>query len=101
MVRALAIAFTIAACGASLGSARADAAFDRCVRKLCVSTSQPNCWIKAGAAMCDREQIVCKELPDHAPAKVVTKVGSRWEVITKFGRGWVSDRMTMVDGGKC
>lgn len=79
----------------------ADAKFDACVRKLCISTKQNDCWIKAAAAMCDRDQIQCTDLPNHAPAKVIRKVGNRWEVQTSYGKGWVSDRMTMVAGDRC
>jgi hypothetical protein len=81
--------------------ASADASFDACIKKLCVSTSQMNCWVKAGAALCDRDQTQCKDIPDHAGAVVIRKVQRRWEVVTVYGRGWVSDRMMMISGDKC
>lgn len=82
-------------------SAAPKSAFDDCVRKLCTSTSQDGCWVKSGAAMCDRDQISCRDLPDHAPAKALRRVGQRWQVQTEYGNGYVSGRMMMVDGGKC
>lgn len=48
--------------------------------------------------MCDRDQIGCRALPDHAPARVLRKEGRRWLVETPFGTGWVSERMMMLDG---
>ncbi|WP_156369146.1 hypothetical protein [Aureimonas sp. Leaf324] len=51
--------------------------------------------------MCDSDQIQCKELPDHAPAKALRHVGDRWQVQTSYGKGYVSDRMMMLDGRSC
>ena len=79
----------------------ADQSFDACIRKLCRSTDQMDCWVKAGAAMCDKDQISCKNVPDHTGARVVNKRAARWQIETKYGKGWISDRMIMVNGGKC
>jgi hypothetical protein len=81
--------------------AYADASFDRCVRKLCTSQRQQSCWVKAGAAMCDADQMGCVTLSDLTPAKAVRKQGRRWQVETAFGKGWVNDRLIMIDGSKC
>lgn len=86
---------------ASASLSRADEAFDSCVRQLCTSLSQQDCFIKGGAAVCDEDQIYCEELPDMVPAIAVKKVGRRWLVQTVYGEGWVSDRMTMVNSGMC
>lgn len=74
--------------------------WDQSIRRLCMSTKQDACWVKAGAAICDKDQINCADLPDHAPAKVLRKVGKRWLVETPFGKGWVSERMMMIDSSK-
>lgn len=74
--------------------------WDASVRRLCVSTKQMDCWVKAGAAICDKDQVTCKDLPDHAPAKIIRKVGKRWLVETPFGKGYVSERMMMIDSSK-
>jgi hypothetical protein len=71
--------------------------WDQTIRRLCTSTTQQGCWVKAGAALCDEDQMRCEKLPDHAPARVIKKVGKRWHVQTAFGTGWVSDRMMMTD----
>lgn len=81
--------------------AMADVSYDACVRKLCVSTRQADCWIKAGAAICDRDQTQCRDVSDHTSAIVIRKSHGRWEVKTDFGQGWVSERMMMVSGEKC
>jgi hypothetical protein len=94
----LALAIGTAALGAMPASAMT---WDGCIKKLCKSTSQNDCWVKAWAALCDRDQTSCRDLPDHAPAKVIKRVGHRWQVQTSYGNGWVSDRMMMVDGSKC
>jgi hypothetical protein len=82
-------------------SAYATPAFDACVKRLCTSTNQTNCWIKAGTPLCSRDQTQCQTLSDQTPAAVKRKVGRRYEVRTGYGNGWVSDRMIMVDGGQC
>jgi hypothetical protein len=81
--------------------AKADGPFDRCIRQLCTSVQQSNCWVKAGAAICDKDQISCGKIPDHAPATVIEKQERRWLVLTQFGQGWVSDRMMMLNGAAC
>ncbi len=55
------------------------------------------CWIKAGAALCDKDQMRCDKLPDHAPARIIEYCGGRWRVQTAYGTGWVSERMIMMD----
>ena len=79
----------------------ADAEFDACVRKLCVNTEQGDCWIKAGAELCNKSGSSCSELEDHAPAKVLSKKAKRWEMEIKSGRIWVNERWMMVSGDKC
>ena len=74
--------------------------WDESIRRLCVSTQQDACWVKAGSALCDADQISCKNLPDHAYARVIKKAGKRWQVETIYGTGWVSERMMMIDGDK-
>lgn len=93
---AIVVALTTSATAASPKSE-----FDNCVRKLCTSTSQGDCWVKAGAAMCDRDQVQCRDLPDNAPAKILSRSGERWQVQTGYGKGYVSGRMMMADGSKC
>ncbi len=79
----------------------ANASFDACVKKLCVSDTQPDCWIKAGAELCNKKQSGCKELEDHTAAKVESKSGKWWQVQTAKGNGWVNERFMMIDGGMC
>lgn len=83
------------------GPASADKSFDDCIRKLCTSIVQNDCWVKGGSAICDEDQLQCKQLPDHAPATVIEKKGGRWFVLTGFAQGWVSDRAMMINGGAC
>lgn len=83
------------------GAATADKAFDSCIRKLCTSIRQGDCWVKGGAAICDEDQLQCAQLPDNAPATVIEKKGKRWFVLTEFAQGWVSDRAMMINGGAC
>lgn len=71
--------------------------WDAAVRRLCTSLDQQDCWVKSGAALCDREQISCKNLPDHAPAVIIGRSGKRWNVRTEYGSGWVSERLMMLD----
>lgn len=72
--------------------------WDHCVRRLCTSTHQQNCWLKAGTAMCDKDQMECKELPGMGnPFRVIRKESNRWLVQTRHGKGWVSERMVMLD----
>ena len=82
------------------GVAMAAEPWDTAVRRLCTSLEQQDCWIKAGAALCDREQMACRNLDDHTPAIVLGKAGKRWNVRTASGSGWVSDRLMMLDGSK-
>lgn len=81
-------------------TASAEEPWDNRIRRLCTSTVQENCWVKAGTAMCDKDQLICKELPDFAPARVIRKEGKRWLVQTKFGTGYVNERLMQVDGSK-
>ena len=83
------------------GTSLANSNFDACVRKLCVSTTQPDCWIKAGAELCSKKQSGCKELEDHTAAKIESKSGKWWQVQTAHGNGWVNERFMMIDGGMC
>ncbi|CAN7469929.1 hypothetical protein [Bosea sp. LjRoot237] len=73
---------------------------DAKIRRLCVSTTQQDCWIKGGTPLCDRAGKACKDLPDATPAKVLSKVGRKWQVETEHGRGYVSDRLMLIDGSK-
>lgn len=70
------------------------------LRRLCTSTTQDACWIKAGAELCDAKGRACRELVTGPPARVLRKSGRRWEVETREGRGWVNERFMMVDGGR-
>lgn len=88
------------AVAASQMPALADQAFDACVRQLCVSTDQMNCWVKAGSELC-ADSGDCQELPDHAGALVLSKAKHKWKVETQYGTGWVSDRTMMVDSSFC
>ena len=90
----------IAACLLSTPAVAHSETWDQSIKRLCTSTKQDDCWVKAGAALCDKDQISCTDLPDHAPAKVLRKAGKRWLVETPFGKGWVSGRMMMIDGSK-
>lgn len=75
--------------------------FDKCVRTLCTSTNQMDCWVKMGSPVCDQKQMSCTDLPDHAGAKILGKSKTRWHVKTKFGEGWVSTSAMMIDSIKC
>jgi hypothetical protein len=75
----------------------AETSWQRDTRRLCTSTQQQACWIKAGAALCDKDQMRCDKLPDHAPARIIGHSGARWNVQTAYGNGWVSERMIMMD----
>lgn len=95
-MRALVLAIAMLAGGA----AQAAEPWDKAVRRLCSSLDQQDCWIKSGAPLCDREQIVCRSLDDHSPAIVMGKAGRRWNVRTATGDGWVNERFMMLDGSK-
>ena len=84
----------------SAAPAHASKAFDACVRKLCVSADQMNCWVKAGSELCD-DQGSCQDLQDHTGARVLTKAKRQWKVETQYGTGWVSERYMMVDSSFC
>ena len=87
---------------ASLTStATASEEFDACVRKLCVSTNQGDCWIKAGADLCKKPGKQCSELEDHTGAKVIRKTGKFWEMETGKGTGFINERFMMVSGDLC
>ena len=73
---------------------------DARIRRLCVSTTQQDCWIKGGTPLCDRAGKTCKTLPDATPAKILSKLGRKYEVETAHGRGYVSDRLILIDGSK-
>ncbi len=81
-------------------TASAEEPWDNRIRRLCTNTAQQDCWIKLGAAMCDKDQLTCKDLPEHTAARVIRKEGKRWFVQTKFGNGYVNERWLMVDGSK-
>lgn len=95
-MRAILIALAVMVSGAA-GAAEP---WDAAVRRLCSSLSQEDCWIKSGAAVCDRDQLGCRNLPDHAPAIVLGKSGKLWHVRTAVGDGWVNERWMMLDGSK-
>lgn len=75
-------------------------AFDACVVKLCVSADQMNCWVKSTGEICD-DQGNCRDLPDHAGARILDKRESEWRVETRYGIGWVSKRYMMVSSDLC
>ena len=79
----------------------ANASFDACVKKLCISTTQPDCWIKSGAQLCDKKQSSCKEIENSPAVKVEAKSGKWWQVQTAQGNGWVNERFMMIDGSLC
>lgn len=85
----------------SPAAAVADEKFDDCIRKLCTSIIQDDCWVKGGSAICGEDQLQCAKIPDHAPATVIEKKAGRWLVLTAFAQGWVSDRAMMIDGSAC
>ena len=97
----LAASLLLAGLAFSGQTAHADGEFDACVRKLCVNTEQGDCWIKAGAQLCNKSGSSCSELEDHAPAKVLSKKAKRWEMEIKSGTIWVNERWMMVSGDKC
>ncbi|QRM34821.1 hypothetical protein [Microvirga sp. VF16] len=80
-----------------VNAAMAETPWQKDTRRLCTSTQQQACWIKAGAALCDKDQMRCDKLPDHAPARIIGHSGGRWNVQTAYGAGWVSERMIMMD----
>jgi hypothetical protein len=80
--------------------AAAEEDWDARVRRLCTSVTQEDCWIKAGARLCDETGKRCISLEDHTPARVIRKTGRRWQVETRAGNGWVSDGRMMVDGSR-
>src|SRR5438128_2703950 len=94
-----AIALTVATIG-SVRPAFAEQAFDACVQKLCVSTDQMNCWVKAGAELCN-DGVGCSDIPDHAGARIIDRMEGQWFLQTQYGEGWVEDRYMMVDSGMC
>lgn len=95
-MRALVFAVAMVASGAA-GAAEP---WDKAVRRLCSSLDQQDCWIKSGAALCDRDQEICRNLEDHTPAIALGKTGKRWNVKTASGDGWVNERFMMLDGSK-
>lgn len=86
--------------GAASASQARTETWDQSVQRLCTSTKQDDCWVKAGSAICDKDQLICSNLPDHASAKVIRKAGKRWLVETPYGKGWVNERMMMIDSSK-
>lgn len=98
--RILVTAIAMATIFGGASGAYADKAFDACVRKLCISSNQMNCWVKAGSELCGDDGS-CQDLPDHAGARVITKSKKKWKVETQYGTGWVSDRYMMVDSSFC
>lgn len=95
-MRALVVAIAVMVSGA----AWAAEPWDQAVRRLCTSLDQQDCWIKSGAALCDRDQLACRNLEDHTPAIIVGKSGKRWNVRTASGSGWVNERFMMLDSSK-
>lgn len=74
--------------------------WDECIRKLCVSMTQGDCWIKAGADLCAYDGS-CTPLPDHTPAITREKRGRLFRVSTTLGNGWVDGSMMMIHGTSC
>lgn len=75
--------------------------FDQCVRQLCTSITQKNCWIKAGAAICDKDRTSCITVAGMTPATVVGREEGRWQVLTGAAQGWVSDHKMMINSAAC
>lgn len=71
-----------------------------CIRKLCISTTQGDCWIKAGTDVC-ADDGSCTPLPDHTPAIIDDQKGETFHVSTEVAEGWVSARMMMLHGPSC
>ena len=99
-MRTICIAVAIGLSGLATSTAQAGAAFDACVEKLCVSSEQMDCWVKAGAELC-LDDGTCIDLEDHAGALVLDKSKTKWKVETQYGTGWVSNRYMMVDSSFC
>lgn len=78
----------------------ANGAFDKCVKKLCVSTRQMDCWVKAGAELC-MDDGTCIDLPDHAGARALKRLKRKWRVETQYGTGVVREGFMMIDGTLC
>lgn len=78
----------------------ADEALDNCVQQLCVSTGQMNCWVKAGAELCN-DGVGCSDVPDHAGARVIDRMDGQWFLQTQYGEGWVEDRYMIIDSSLC
>lgn len=92
--------FLVALAILASGMASAAEPWDAALKRLCSSLDQSDCWIKSGAAVCDRDQLVCRTLDDHTPAIIMGKSGKRWRVTTALGSGWVNERWMMLDGSK-
>ncbi len=74
--------------------------WDASIRRLCVSTTQQDCWIKTGTPLCTQIGRNCKDLPDATPARVIAKSGRYWQVETSLGRGYVPERLMLIDSTK-
>jgi hypothetical protein len=74
--------------------------WDASIRRLCVSTAQQDCWIKAGTPLCAQVGRDCRELPDATPARVIAKSGRYWQVETRMGSGYVPERLMLIDSSK-
>jgi hypothetical protein len=96
----LSLVVGLAAMALGASPAHAGRAFDACVRKLCVSTGQMDCWVKSGSEICTDDG-ACHDLPDHAGARILDKSANSWNVETQYGSGWVANRSMMVDSSFC
>lgn len=74
--------------------------YDASVRRLCTSTRQQACWVKATASLCPPDGSPCFDLEDRAPARVIRKEGRRWLVETAQGTGWVHERFMLIDSSR-
>jgi hypothetical protein len=84
----------------SLGTPTLAETGDARIRRLCVSTTQKDCWIKGGTPLCDRAGKVCKTLADATPARILSKLGRKYRVETEHGRGYVPERLMLIDASK-
>lgn len=72
-----------------------------CLKKLCSSILQSDCWLSATAPMCDAKNDLCLSIPDAANVQLFRKVGTRWYAHTQYGTGWVTDKYLMTHGKRC
>jgi len=98
MLRVLLIAVALSVTCLGAPASAGSVSWDVAVKALCTSTSQNDCWVKSGAAMCGTPAGErCTPLPDNAPAQIIGRANATWQVVTSFGTGWVFGRDMMLD----